>query len=407
MKFLIIEQDLKVSGTSQGIISRSFLAKLRKSYPEAVIDVVYLKQSESNDELHLLPVNAIETHVLNLKVPWLVKWYNKIFWRLFHISIYERYRQNVYGKQIAKIDYKPYAYIFIRSAGLEHQTLLGAKDLPILKKAIITFHEPYPVFWCSGTMNELSNLELFRMKEMQKVVSQAKLGLATANLSRDMQYLYGSRTKFFELPHHYEPSVFNFSNHNHSFKKQKKITICYHGAIQFGRNICELLDVYQELVFTNKLFKDNTEFVLRLKKRSDIKFLKERYSTNENIIVLGFVDFSNAAFEQIHLADINIMLENGPLYCSVLLGKAPFLAAYHKPVLTISPERSDLRDIIKDDRYIASYNNPKEIKEKLEHLIKETMESNEPVYPFGDYFSDTNFKKMLDKVLEAVKEQNI
>jgi hypothetical protein len=27
------------------------------------------------------------------------------------------------------------------------------------------------------------------------------------------------------------------------------------------------------------------------------------------------------------------------------------------------------------------------------------MDSNEAVYPFGDYFSDENFKVMLDKVL--------
>ena len=40
MKFLVVEQDLRVSGTSQGVISRSFLAKLRIAYPKSVIDVV-------------------------------------------------------------------------------------------------------------------------------------------------------------------------------------------------------------------------------------------------------------------------------------------------------------------------------------------------------------------------------
>ena len=74
MKFLIIEQDLRVSGSSQGIISRSFLAKLRKSYPKSVIDVLYLKHSNSDDDLHLLPVDNIETHVVNIKIPFFVKW---------------------------------------------------------------------------------------------------------------------------------------------------------------------------------------------------------------------------------------------------------------------------------------------------------------------------------------------
>ena len=33
MNFLVIAQDLRVSGTSEGVVSRSFLAKLRMAYP--------------------------------------------------------------------------------------------------------------------------------------------------------------------------------------------------------------------------------------------------------------------------------------------------------------------------------------------------------------------------------------
>ena len=55
---------MRVSGTSQGIISRSFLGKLRKAYPESIIDVVYLKQAPSDDQLELLPVDNIEEHIL-------------------------------------------------------------------------------------------------------------------------------------------------------------------------------------------------------------------------------------------------------------------------------------------------------------------------------------------------------
>ena len=52
-----------------------------------------------------------------------------------------------------------------------------------------------------------------------------------------------------------------------------------------------------------------------------------------------------------HEADINIILENGPLYCNILVGKAPFLAAIQKPILSISPERSEMRRIITDSIY--------------------------------------------------------
>jgi hypothetical protein len=98
-------------------------------------------------------------------------------------------------------------------------------------------------------------------------------------------------------------------------------------------------------------------------------------------------------------ADINIILENGPLYCNILVGKAPFLASIRKPILSISPERSEMRRIIADSQFIASYSDKKEIKQKLENLIINRMNSDEAVYPFGDYFGDENFKKMLDEIL--------
>jgi hypothetical protein len=398
MKFLIIEQDLRVSGTSQGIISRSFLAKLRTAYPESIIDVVYLKHSVSDDHLHLLPIDSIEPHILNLKIPFFTIFINWFYWRLFHVSLNQSHIHKVYGSYIAKIDFEKHDHIFIRSAGLDCETILGAKDLPILKKAIITFNEPFPTFWCTGSTSVLTNLELFRLKKMYEVVSQAKSCMATALLSEDMEYLYGTRKKFYALPHQYCEEVFDFSDVSTVLKKTKKIMISYHGAIQFGRNADILLDAYQELVENNIEYKENTEFVLRLNGQQNER-LRGKYAKTDNIVILDTVNFSNSCNEQMHEADINIILENGPLYCNILVGKAPFLAAIRKPVLSISPIRSELRKIIKDEKFIATCDNKEEIKQKLENLIVDRLSSNAPVNSFGDYFSDQNFKVMLDKVL--------
>lgn len=403
MKFLVVEQDLRISGTSQGIISRSFLSKLRMAYPESSIDVVYLKQYESEDQLHLLPVNSIESHILNLKTPFFTLWLNKIYWRLFHISLKERHVHKVYASYIAKIDYQKYNHIFIRSAGLNHEMLLATKDLPILQKAIVNFHDPYPMFWYAGFKGELTNLDLFRMKEMHQVVSQAKTLMSSASLmSEDMQYLYGSRKKFYHLPHQYSENVFDLTDVSTVLKKNKKVMISYQGAIQFGRDIEILLDAYQDLVETNTLYKENTEFVLRLK-GIDLVKLAKRFSNIPNIIILDCLNFSNSSYEQMYEADINIILENGPMYCNILVGKAPFLAAIKKPILSISPERSEMRRIIKDAQYIASCIDKEEIKNKLEKLIINRMNSDEAVYPFGDYFSDETFKVMLNDILIVKK----
>jgi hypothetical protein len=399
MRVLVVEQDLRVSGTSQGIISRSFLAKLRTAYPNSIIDLVYLKQYVSEDRLDLLPVDSIKEYILDLKIPFLTKFLNKFYWRFFHFSLVKRYIHGVYGTYIGSIDYHKYDHIFIRSAGTEHETILGTKDLPILQKAIVNFHDPYPLFWYAGSISRLTNLELFKLKEMYEVVSQARSCMSSASLmSEDMQSLYGCRKKFHHLPHQYDASVFDLSDVGDVMKKNKKVTISYHGAIMFGRDIEILLDAYEELVVANLVYKENTEFILRLK-GIDLKKLAERYSKTPTIIILDTLNFSNSCNEQMYEADINIILENGPLYCNILVGKAPFLASIRKPILSISPERSEMRRIIADSQFIASYSDKKEIKQKLENLIINRMNSDEAVYPFGDYFGDENFKKMLDEIL--------
>jgi hypothetical protein len=399
MKFLVVVQDLRVSGTSEGIVSRSFLAKLRKAYPISTIDVIYLKQYASEDRLDLLPVNSIKEYIVDMKIPLFTKWINKIYWRLFHVSLAQDHIHKVYKTYIAKIDYHEYDHIFVRSAGLNHETIFATKDLPILKKAIINFHDPYPLFWYAGSTSKLTSLELFKLKEMYEVVSQSKICMSSASLmSEDMQSLYGCRKKFFHLPHQYDDTVFDLTDVSNVLKKTKKILISYHGAIMFGRNIEIVLDAYQELISNNPLFEENTEFAIRVK-GIDLIRLAAKYSKTPNIIILNTLNFSNSSNEQMHEADINIILENGPLYCNILVGKAPFLAVLQKPILCISPERSEMRRIIAHDKYVASYSNKLQIKQKLENLIVDRMDSSEAVYPFGDYFGDLKFKVMLDRIL--------
>lgn len=401
MKFLIIEQDLRVSGTSQGVISRSFLAKLRISYPESIIDVVYLKHHSSDDQLHLLPVNNIETYVLDLKIPFWVKFINRFYWRLFYVSLNERYIHRIYASYIKKVNYESYDHIFIRSAGIEHEIILATHNLAILKKAIVNFHDPYPLPWYVGTQKKMSSLDLFRLKKMMEIVAQAKTCSSSAYyMSHDLQNLYASKKIFYTLPHQFDESVFDFSDQGQVLRKNKKVTISYHGAIMFGRNADILLDAYQELVESNDEYQKYTEFIMRLKGQ-DNKRLREKYASIKNIKILDTLNFSNSSNEQIHETDIVIILENGPLYCNILVGKAPFLAAYHKPVLSISPMKSELRNYIVDEKYIAAINDKEEIKFKLEQLILDRISSNEKVYPFGDHFSDSNFKKRLDEILNA------
>lgn len=399
MRLLVIVQDLRISGTSAGIGRRSLLAKLREAYPDAIIDVDYLIHLDTEDRLDLLPVNCIKKHIVNKKIPWYIIFLNRFYWRLFNVSLKEYYLQKQYAKFISAIDYKVYDHIFITSAGIKHEAILATYNLPILTKAILVFHDPYPMAWYVGANSKLDKLELFRLKRIIEVVKQAKTCSTTAQyMSHDLQHLYAAKKKFYTLAHQFDLSVFDLSDTTQVLKKSKKVRISYHGAIMFGRNANNLLEAYQELLMKDSSYIENTEFILRVK-GDGIKQLKQKFSGIKNIEILDTLNFSNSYNEQIHESDIVIILENGPLYCNILVGKAAFLAAHNKPVLCISPKKSELRNIINNPEFIAGYENKEEIKMKLENLIQNRLNNGNYVNPFGDYFGSNNFKEMLDAIL--------
>jgi hypothetical protein len=403
MNFLVIAQDLRVSGTSEGIVSRSFIGKLNKAYPDAVIDLHYFMPYSHEYNKELLPVNSITEYVVNRKPSLGLKIINAIYRRVFIKSLYKTFVINQYRKPISKIKYENYDSIFVRSSGLEYETILGLKNLPVLSRSIINFHDPYPFFFDTSCTNPLTKKHLIDFYEMYGIVKKAFACLAPSNLlSKDLQFVYGSQKKFYTLPHQYDNSVFDLTEASQIRKKQKPISISYHGGLHYGRNIDILIDAYVDLIQTDSELLEQTELVLRLKSSENIR-LKEKYKAFDTIHIFDGLDFSNSANEQIHETDIVILLESTFEYSNILLGKAPFVASLEKPILALLPEVCELRSIIKNKNYIAKSNDKEDIKKKLEALIMNRMNSLEAVYPFGDYFSDENFEKRLSVILTYLK----
>lgn len=402
MRFLVITQDLRVSGTSAGIGRRSFLAKLKQTYSNSIVDVLYISHFDSsNDDLDALPVDSIVRKVINNSIPFHIKWINRLTSRMLNFLYADHYIHQQYAKHIKRIDYKSYDHIFIWSSGVKHETILATYGLPILKKSIIVFHDPYPHAWYKGKSSKIHKNEFLRLRKMIAVVSQAKVCCATAYyMAKDLQYLYASNKNFYTLSHYFEANAFNLKKKDKIRIKERELQISYHGTLMLGRNIFNVLDAYTQLVEEDPNISANTEFILRVK-GDQIKELKQKFGDNKNIKILETLDFSNSSYEQTFESDINIILENGPYYCNILPGKVPFLASIGNPIFVVSPERSELRRIIKNDnKYIADMNNVEDIKLKLGNLILYGMLNDAPVYPFEDYFSDSNFLKQIDAILQ-------
>ncbi len=398
MKFLIIAQDLRISGTSEGIVSRSFISKLRKCFQDAIIDVHYFKSDVNDQQIKILPINSLVEYLMNREIPYILKWINKLYWRVFHQSLKEKYIQNKYKKIIQNIAYESYDVIFIRSSGLEYESILACKDLPILKNAIINFHDPYPIFYDTSSNQILTKLDIYNYYEMWEIVKQAKACITPSQLlSKDLQFLYGSAKNFHTLPHQYCPNSFDLSDVYQVRKKQKNISISYHGGLQFGRNLDILLDAFAELIEEDNYIEKNVELVFRLKSAEN-KRLIEKYKTVENIFILGGLSFSNSSNEQMYETDIVILLESYLGYSNILIGKAPYVASLKKPVLALLPKVCELRNIIINEKYIARSDNKNDIKNKLRELIH-NFKKDEIVDVFGDYFNDEKFKEMLEKII--------
>jgi hypothetical protein len=399
MKFLVIVQDLRVSGTSEGIVSRSFISKLQRMYPYAVIDIHYFTTYVHDYNKELLSVNSVTEHYIKRKPSFLLKISNAIYRRVFTKSLYRSFIMRQYRRPISTIDSSRYDFVFVRSSGLEFETILSLKHLPILGKAIINFHDPYPLFFDTSGSSTLSKRDLLDFKEMYQIVQGSyRCTTPSCLLSRDLQLIYGSQKKFFTLPHQYDEVVFDLSRTAQVRKKQKLISISYHGGLQFGRNIDILIDAYIELIEKDKFILEQSELVLRLKS-SENNRLKEKYKEFETIHIMDGIDFSNSANEQINEADIIVLLESSFDYSNILLGKAPFVASLNKPVLVLLPKVCELHSIINDDKYMAISNDQNDIEIKLELLIKDILDKREVVSPFEDYFNVENFKGMFNSII--------
>lgn len=399
-KILIVAQDLRISGTSEGIVSRSFIARLRQIYPQAILDIVYFRNHQNEDRLDLLPVNNIQQYFIKKKIPLYITWLNKLWWRINGTSLNDLVHLKKFRRVLSKLDYKGYDHIFIRSSGQEYEVIRALQNLPILKDSVINFHDPYPVFWDTGSNRPARKIEFAQFQEMWQIVRSARACISPSHmLSQDLEHLYGSRKKFFVLPHQYVPEVFkNETNNNNVRKRRKEVIISYQGAVQLGRNLDILLEAYIELVNNYEILKSETELNLRLRGGHTKRLMRDYNHSNINF--LKPVEFAISSFEQGRESDILIILENCAAHSNILVGKAPLLAHFKKAVLSLSPERSEMRRILQDDKYCAKCNDKEEIKLKLSNLIAEILEGkrNEQ-QPFGDYFELENFTKNLEQIL--------
>ncbi|MCR9134125.1 MAG: hypothetical protein NXI08_16285 [bacterium] len=396
MNILILAEDLRISGTSEGIVSRSFIFKLREVYPHAIISVVHFNWSSEYDYLELLPVNNFKTiQIQQVGYRIASRPLIKVIRKLLALDLNDYLLIRQFNRFLLKINESQYDLIFARSAGLKyylHRSLLNHPKL--LSKSALNFHDPYPVYFSPGHSSNIKKADLKQLTKMIKIVNNAAFVFApSSRLAENLSFLYGSKKEIYTIPHQFHikslpPLHDENAFHSDSLKKDE-IRIVYHGAVQLNQNISILIDSFLNILrkrqFTSKII-----LSLRLK-GNQANQLKTKYDKYKEIEFLSVVESAYSFYEQKYNSDICIILDTCGWNSEILVGKAPMLAELNKPVLALTPRVSELRKIIDDDRYLALCSSEDEIQLKLSGLINSVILKEKLPPPFGRYFSKEEF----------------
>ncbi|MBN3518691.1 hypothetical protein JYB62_01650 [Algoriphagus lutimaris] len=402
MKILVIAEDLRISGTSEGQVSRSFIYRLVSHPNVEKVDLLYLQKESGDHDIEMLEVNQFWQHEILFSKNPVLKFIEKVGHKLLGRSLEDEIKLSKIHKILSKVKFDEYDFIAVRSTGHSFLSLRSIKDFKYLKeKVVLFFHDPYPVFWDPGYSGPLNRRSLFEFKEMKSLIDIGFKCVTPSNLlSRDLRFLYRSKKNFFTLPHQFAPEVFVSSNASGLKKVSEKVTIMYHGAIQLGRKIDPFIDTCKNLISENPSFEQEVELIFRIK-GNDTERLKNKYKDMGNLKILPTVNSAIALWESKEIADINLIIEPSGNYSNILVGKAPLLDYVNRRILVLGPEESELRNLLIDKSSFALADSYSEIKMAILIAIKKIKneKSNNPV--FGDYFSKENFNKIADTIFAS------
>lgn len=401
MRVLVIAEDLRISGTSEGQVSRSFIYNLARHPKISSVDLLYFNCNGQDHALGKLNVRDSWVYFTPAIGGQFTRFFEKVWHKIFGKSLIDTYKIGWMKRILRAFDFSPYNRVFVRSTGQSFLTIRAADALEGNEaKTVLYFHDTYPFFWDPGFQGEMTKLGVNAYLEMRKLLQSGFICTSpSAYLTRDLRFLYAVQSPFITIPHQFVPEVFEFAEETHLESVEGKLVIMYHGAIQLGRTIQPFLQAFQNLSSVDPWFKENVLLILRIKGNQRTSIQKE-FESNENI---RFLDQTNAgqSFQELQkYSSLNLILEPSGAYSNILVGKAPLLASLGKPVFVLGPAESELRHLVADGQYFANATSVGEIKSKLLPIVKQISESEiSKKDPFAGYFSIDNFFGAVDKVL--------
>ena len=395
MKTLIVCEALDLKGSSEGIVSNSFIRKYLKLFPDKKVDIIWIdtRNKGVNPKVEDYDFKFKYIHI-GFKVHRIVTKLNAGVNRVFNKNTINNFKIKKIKKVISEIDFDSYNNIYFRSAGIEYFLFQALEDNKYLNKISLNFHDPYPASLYPGTNTKFSKQDFNSIMIFRKIVKNAKFVFSPSHyLSSDLGFLY---SRVFEvIPHQFDESIFNSMPVDQINELDCNFYyITYHGAIQHNRNLDLVLEAFCEICSKNEMVSRKVKFVIR-SNGGEVKFLKEKYITNKNILFLNTVDARESYLEQKKYSSLSVILETNGEYSNILGGKVPMLASIDTRILCISSSISEMRNVLKDSPDDIVFYDLADIRIKLEKKLFEII-NNEKLKPsLKKYFSNDVFKEKI------------
>ena len=411
MNILILAESLRINETSSGIVSSTFIKALSLNSRVNHIDVLYQKDFD-------YPVSWLDDKKIRL-IPLQVKVSQSLLKKIPKIRALPAYFTGLSLDMLAQVknwqeqteqllNQKKYDLIIALGTGssfMPHYALLKVKTtIPVL----FNFHDPYPMSRYPEPYRKKPNFIYFHQERfLRKMFKKAGALSFPSEYLKDFM-LQGTqfRDKAFVLPH-VGISLDNIPSKTEDLEvhlPKGKFNLLHAGTLLGPRKVDALFRAFERLSGEDDEFSQKTVLTVLGKVAKEHRYLEKLSGkTQGNLRVITQRVSYPKSLELLRQCDMALVVEADADFSPFMPGKLADIFYYEKPVLALTPERSEVRRILgKDYPYVARVNDTGTIYNILKRAWKAWKSGalkNPDAERLKKYVSVEDFNKRFDEIL--------
>ncbi len=410
MNILILAESLRINETSSGIVSSTFIKALSLNSRVNHIDVLYQKDFDypvswlDDKKIRLIPLQVKVSQSLLKKIP-KIRALPAYFTGLSFDMLAQVKNWREQTEQL--LNQKKYDLIIALGTGssfMPHYALLKVKTtIPVL----FNFHDPYPMSRFPEPYRKKRNIIYFHQERfVSKMFRQAGALSFPSEYLKDFM-LQGTefREKAFVLPH-VGISLENIPSKSEDREvhlPKGKFNLLHAGTLLGPRKVDALFRAFEQLSNEDAEFRESAVLTVLGKVAKEHQNLeKHQGNKQENLRVITKRVSYPKSLELLAQCDMALVVEADADFSPFMPGKLADIFYYEKPVLALTPERSEVRRILgKNYPYVARVYDAGTIY----HILKQAWKAwksgalkNPDAGRLKKYVSAEDFNKRFDEI---------